>query len=74
MALAEPGLVERNTDEIAASRAELRRLEPQVDAAVIEGLVQAAYDELMPVKVHSFVTLLIVHQVRGILRGRSLAA
>ncbi|HYN65852.1 MAG TPA: hypothetical protein VES93_03115 [Ornithinibacter sp.] len=74
MSLAEPGLVERNIDEIAASRAELSRLEPQVDEGVIEGLVQAAYDDLMPVKVHSFVTLLIVHEVRGILRSRSLAA
>lgn len=74
MALAERGLVERNIEEVAQSQAELRRLEPQVDEAVIEGLVQRAYDDLMPVRVHSFVTLLIVHQVRGILRGRSLAA
>ncbi len=74
MSHAETEVEERNIDEIAASQAELRRLEPQVDPAVIEGLVQTAYDQLMPVKVHSFVTLLIVHEVRGILRGRALAA
>lgn len=74
MALSELAVEERNIDQIEASQAELRRLEPQVDDAVIEGLVQVVYDELMPVKVHSFMTLLIVHQVRDILRGRRFAA
>jgi hypothetical protein len=74
MALAEPEVEERNIDEIAASEAELRRLEPQADEAVIQGLVQIAYDELMPAKVHNYVPLLIVRQVRDILRGRPVAA
>ena len=74
MAPAEPEVEVRNNGEIAAAQAELHRLEPEVDEAVIVELVHAVYDEMMPVKVHSFVTVLIVHQVRGILRGRSLAA
>jgi hypothetical protein len=74
MALAEPEVEERNIDEIAASEAELRRLEPEVDEGVIQGLVQTAYEELMPVKVHTYVPLLIVRQVRDILHGRPVAA
>jgi hypothetical protein len=74
MALVEPEVAERNISEVAASEAELHRLEPQVDEAVIQGLVQTAYDELMPAKVHNYVPLLIVHRVRDILRARPLAA
>lgn len=70
MAHAEAALEDRSATEISASEAELHRLEPLVAEAVIEGLVRTAYDELMPVKVHSFVPILIVHQVRDILRSR----
>ena len=54
--------------------AELHRLAPDVRGGVIEGLVETAYDELMPAKVHNFVPILIVHQVRNILRHRQPAA
>ena len=64
---------ERNHDDLAASEEELHRLAPDVDGEVIEGLVQTAYDELMPAKVHSYVPILIVHQVRDILHGRKSA-
>ena len=74
MALAEPGLADRNIGEIAASQAELHRLEPLVDEAVIKGLVHTAYDELMPAKVRNYLPLLIVHRVRDILRYRPVAA
>ena len=74
MTLAGPEVEERNISEIAASEAELRRLEPQVDEAVIQGLVQTAYEDMMPVKVHNYVPLLIVRQVRDILHGRPVAA
>ncbi len=67
-------VVERNIGEIAASEAELRRLEPEADERLIQGLVLAAYDDLMPAKVHNYVPLLIVRQVRDILRGRPAAA
>jgi hypothetical protein len=74
MALAEPGAAERNIDEIAASEAELHRLEPQADEELIHGLVRAASDELMPAKVHNYVPLLIMRQVRDTLCGRMAAA
>jgi hypothetical protein len=64
----------QNRDDIAASETELRRLEPDTDSDVIHDLVQTAYDELMPAKVHSYVPILIVHEVRDILRGRQPAA
>jgi hypothetical protein len=64
----------RNRSEISASVAELRRLAPEVDEEIIEGLVQVAYDELMPAKVHSYVPVLIVHQVRDIIHSRRPAA
>lgn len=65
-------VVESNLEEIAASEAELRRLEPEED--VIRGLVRAAYDEQMPAKVRTYVPLLIVRQVRDSLHGRPVAA
>jgi hypothetical protein len=65
---------EQAASEISASEAELRRLEPQVDSEVIHRLVHQTYDELMPAKVHNYVPILIVHQVRDILRGRQSAA
>ena len=74
MTPAELEVQERNIGEIAASEAELHRLEPEVDEDLIQGLVQAAHDELMPAKVHSYVPLLIVRQVRDILRRRPVAA
>lgn len=74
MAPAGPAVEKRNQSEIAASEAELHRLEPQASEAVIQDLVRTAYDELMPAKVHSFVPILIVHHVRDILRGRQTAA
>jgi len=74
MALAELEVAERNIGEIEASQAELHSLEPEVDEVLIQGLVQAAHDELMPAKVHNYVPLLIVRQVRDILRGRTVAA
>jgi hypothetical protein len=74
MAVAKPGVEDRVLTEIAASEAELRRLEPGVDDRVIQGLVEASYDELMPAKVHNYVSILIVHQVRDILRDRQAAA
>jgi len=64
---------ERDRGEISASEAELRRLEPAVDSEVIHRLVQSSYDELMPAKVHTYVPILIVHEVRDILRGRQAA-
>jgi hypothetical protein len=60
--------------EISVSMAELRRLAPQVDDEVIRGLVQSAYDELMPAKVHNYVPILIVHQVRDIIQSHRPAA
>ncbi len=74
MAPAETHVEERNRSEIAAAEAEVRRLQPEADDAVIQDLVQTAYDELMPAKVHSYVSILIVHQVRDILRDRQRAA
>jgi len=74
MALAELEVAERNIGEITASEAELHRREPEVDEGLIHGLVQTAHDELMPAKVHNYVPLLIVRQVRDILRGRTVAA
>jgi hypothetical protein len=65
---------DRDPGEIATSEAELRRLEPEIDGEVIRGLVQTAYDELMPAKVHNYVPILIVREVRDILRGRQAAA
>jgi hypothetical protein len=70
----QPPVEERNRSELAASQAELHRLAPDVDDGIIERLVETAYDELMPAKVHSYVPILIVHQVRDILRGRPTAA
>jgi len=64
---------ERNRGELAASEEELHRLAPGADEGVIEDLVESAYDELMPAKIHSYVPLLIVHQVRDILHGRKSA-
>ena len=74
MAPTDPGVEEQTRNEIAISEAELRRLEPQVDGEVIQHLVQTAYDELMPAKVHSYVPILVVREVRDILRGRHMAA
>jgi len=59
--------------EIAASEAELLRLEPEVDGAVIHSLVQDVYDDLIPAKVHNYLPILIVREVRDILRGRHAA-
>ncbi len=70
---AQPPVEERNRSELAASEEELHRLAPDVDGEVIEGLVQGAYDELMPAKVRSYVPILIVHRVRDILRRRRTA-
>jgi len=70
----ETRIEERNRSEISASVAELHRLAPEVDVGIIEGLVQTAYDELMPAKVHHYVPILIVHQVRDIIRSRRAAA
>ena len=64
---------EWDRSEISVSEAELRRLEPAVDREVIHRLVQKSFDELMPDKVHSYVPILIVHEVRDILRGRQAA-
>ena len=61
------------SSEISASEAELRRLEPGVDSAVIHSLVQGVYDELSPAKVHGYLPILIVHEVRDILRHRRVA-
>ncbi len=69
----QPHVEARNRGELAASEEELHRLAPEADEGVIEGLVQSAYDELMPVKVHNYVPILIVHQVRDILRSRESA-
>ena len=74
MSPAEREEVERSIGEITASEAELHRLEPRADQGLIRGLVREAYDDLMPVKVHNYVPLLIVRQVRDTLRGRSVAA
>jgi len=54
--------------------AELHRLEPAVDVGTIQDLVQSAHDELMPAKLHHYVPILIVHQVRDIIRGGHHAA
>jgi hypothetical protein len=56
-----------------ASEAELRRLEPEVQGAVIHSLVQGVYDELSPAKVTSYLPILIVREVREILRSRGAA-
>ena len=56
------------------SEAELRRLEPAVGGEIIHRLVQQAHDELMPAHVHNYVAILIVHEVRDILRSRRSAA
>ena len=74
MATTDREVEEQTRNEIAISEAELRRLEPQVDGEVIQHLVQTAYEELMPAKVHSYVPILVVREVRDILRGRHLAA
>jgi hypothetical protein len=63
----------RDNREISVSEAELRRLEPAVDREVIHRLVQRSHDELMPAKVHSYVPILIVREVRDILRRRRAA-
>jgi hypothetical protein len=73
MAMPELPADDRNPGEIATSEAELRRLEPEVDGHVIEELVRAAYDGLMPAKVHNYVPILIVREVRDIIRGRQAA-
>ena len=59
--------------EIEASEAELRRLEPGVEGAVIHSLVQDVYDELSPAKVQNYLPILIVREVREILRTRRAA-
>ena len=64
---------ESDRDEIAASETELRRLEPDVDGEVIHSLVQSAYDELTPAKVHRYLPILVVREVREVLRGRRAA-
>jgi len=65
---------QRSQAEMSASLVELRRLAPDIDDAVLEGLVQSAYDDLMPASVHAFVPVLIVHQVRNVIRSRQPAA
>jgi hypothetical protein len=73
MALEELRVEERDRGEIASSECELRRLNPGVDGDVIHGLVQRAYDGLTPAKVHGFLPILIVREVREILRARKAA-
>ena len=58
---------------IAASETELRGLEPGVDDEVIHRLVQSAYDELTPAKVHTYLPILVLREVRQVLRDRRAA-
>lgn len=74
MALLQPVVDERSRAEISVSLAELRRLLPDTDDALLGGLVQTAHNGLMPASVHAFVSILIVHQVRDIIRSRHPAA
>lgn len=74
MAPTPPLVDQRSQAEVSASLVELRRLAPDVDDAVLEGLVQSAHDELMPASVRAFVPVLIVHQVRNVIRSRQPAA
>lgn len=60
-------------DEIATSEAELHRLEPEVEGAVIHSLVQDVYDELSPAAVTSYLPILIVREVREILHSSGTA-
>ncbi len=69
----QPPVEEPNRSDLTASEEVLRQLAPDVDGEVIEGLVQTAYDDLMPAKVDSYVPILIVHEVRDILRLRQTA-
>ena len=73
MAFQELRVEEGDRDEIAASETELRGLEPDVDGGVIQSLVQSAYDELTPAKVSTYLPILVVREVRQILRGRRAA-
>ena len=73
MAIEETRVEDMDRSEIAASEAELLRLEPGVDSAVIHSLVQGVHDELSPAKVHSYLPILIVREVREILRTRRAA-
>jgi len=74
MRTVEPGIEDQGVSEISMSEAELRRLEPNIDSGLIHRLVQQTYDELMPAKVHSYVPILVVREVRDILHGRHSAA
>jgi hypothetical protein len=73
MAIEDSRVEDMDGREIAASEAELRRLEPEVEGAVIHSLVQDVYDELSPAKVQSYLPILIVREVREILRTRRAA-
>jgi hypothetical protein len=73
MAVEELRADESGRDEIADSETELRGLEPGVDGEVIHSLVQNAYDELTPAKVHTYLPILVVREVRQILRDRRAA-
>ena len=70
METAERPVEEREASEISSSVAELARLEPNVDLGLIHRLVQQTYEDLMPAKVHSYLPILIVHEVRDILHDR----
>ncbi len=65
----QPLVDERSRAEISASLVELHRLAPDVDDALLDRLVRTAHDGLMPASVHAFVPILIVHQVRDIIRS-----
>jgi imidazolonepropionase-like amidohydrolase len=74
MTATDPGVQERDQKEVAASEAELHRLEPELDEDVIQRLVAEAHQNLMPAKVHAYVPILIVRQVRETLHGPRTAA
>lgn len=73
MAIEEPRVEDMGRSEIATSESELRRLEPGVEGEVIHSLVQGVYDELSPAKVTSYLPILIVREVREILRSSGAA-
>ena len=61
---------EAEPSEITRSVAELSRLEPSIDLGILRQLVQQSYEELTPAKVHNYLPILIVHEVRDILHDR----
>jgi hypothetical protein len=73
MTIQEPSIADVDQSEIAWSEAELHRLEPEVEGEVIHTLVQGVYDDLSPAKVTSYLPILIVREVREILRSGSAA-